>query len=271
MGREMGQRQRVELNSVREYERQRARTVFRMAAELNATLNYERVLDLALDLSAGALEEGTFEDDRLISGLLLFEDGKLFVVSARRLTTADRRVSLPGEDGVIGRALGKDEPRLSREPSRDPELQRLVSLHVCNVALVIPLSAGLESYGILLYAHPDGDYFNAERVELLQTIGNQAMIALQNARLYRDLEQEKERMTEIQEEARKKLARDLHDGPTQSIAAIAMRTNFARRLMERDPKAAADELFRVEDLARRTTKEIRHFSRNAPRKTDSPL
>ncbi len=66
-------------------------------------------------------------------------------------------------------------------------------------------------------------------------------------------------MTEIQEEARKKLARDLHDGPTQSIAAIAMRTNFARRLMERDPKAAADELFKVEDLARRTTKEIRHM------------
>ncbi len=85
------------------------------------------------------------------------------------------------------------------------------------------------------------------------------MIALQNARLYRDLELEKERMTEIQEEARRKLARDLHDGPTQSIAAIAMRTNFARRLMGRDPKAAADELFKVENLARRTTKEIRHM------------
>jgi len=38
------------------------------------------------------------------------------------------------------------------------------------------------------------------------------MIALQNARLYQDLGQEKERMMEIQEEARKKIARDLHDG-----------------------------------------------------------
>ena len=38
-----------------------------------------------------------------------------------------------------------------------------------------------------------------------------------------------------------------------------MRVNFARRLMESDPKAAADELFKVEDLARRTTKEIRHM------------
>jgi signal transduction histidine kinase len=96
-------------------------------------------------------------------------------------------------------------------------------------------------------------------VQFLEAIAHQAMVALQNARLYRDLEQEKERITEIQEEARKKLARDLHDGPTQSIAAIAMRVNFARRLMERDAKSASAELFKVEDLARRTTKEIRHM------------
>jgi signal transduction histidine kinase len=73
------------------------------------------------------------------------------------------------------------------------------------------------------------------------------------------LELEKERMMEIQDEARKKLARDLHDGPTQSIAAIAMRVNFARRLIEREPGSAGEELFKIEDLARRTTKEIRHM------------
>jgi signal transduction histidine kinase len=90
-------------------------------------------------------------------------------------------------------------------------------------------------------------------------ISNQAVVAIQNAKLYRDLEQEKERMLEIQEEARKKLARDLHDGPTQSVAALAMRVNFARRLMSRDAEAAANELVKIEDLARRTTKEIRHM------------
>jgi signal transduction histidine kinase len=35
--------------------------------------------------------------------------------------------------------------------------------------------------------------------------------------------------------------------------------NFARRLLERDPKATADELMKIEELARRTTKEIRHM------------
>jgi signal transduction histidine kinase len=85
------------------------------------------------------------------------------------------------------------------------------------------------------------------------------MIAIQNARLYQDLAEEKERMMEVQEEARKKLARDLHDGPTQSVVAIAMRVNLAKRMVERDTPAALAELTKIEDLARRTTKEIRHM------------
>jgi signal transduction histidine kinase len=38
-----------------------------------------------------------------------------------------------------------------------------------------------------------------------------------------------------------------------------MRANFVRRLLERDPKSAGEELFKMEDLARKTTKEIRHM------------
>ena len=66
-------------------------------------------------------------------------------------------------------------------------------------------------------------------------------------------------MLDAHEEARRKLARDLHDGPTQSVSAIAMRVNFARRLMEKDLGEAAEELYKIEDLARKTTKEIRHM------------
>jgi len=66
-------------------------------------------------------------------------------------------------------------------------------------------------------------------------------------------------MIEVQEEARKKLARDLHDGPTQSVSAIAMRLNLIRMMLTRAPEKVEDELIRAEDLARRTTKEIRHM------------
>jgi signal transduction histidine kinase len=132
-------------------------------------------------------------------------------------------------------------------------------LHNCKLVVCIPLVVGLEIYGVLIFAHAKDGFFTKDRIELLEAISHQAMIALQNARLYQDLEQEKERIGEIQEEARKKLARDLHDGPTQSIGAIAMRVNFARRLLTRDPEQAAGELFQIEELARRTTKEIRQM------------
>ncbi|NLF00421.1 MAG: sensor histidine kinase, partial [Anaerolineales bacterium] len=63
----------------------------------------------------------------------------------------------------------------------------------------------------------------------------------------------------VEEDARKKLARDLHDGPTQDIASIAMRVNTIRMLFDRDPSRVPDELVQVEQMARRTTTKIRHM------------
>jgi signal transduction histidine kinase len=122
----------------------------------------------------------------------------------------------------------------------------------------------MNAYGVVLFAHASHNFFTPERVETLQMLSNQAIIALQNASHYQDLAREKERIVQTQEEAQKKLARDLHDGPTQSVAAIAMRIEIARKMLEKSAKLegvkeAAEELTRIEDLARRTTQEIRHM------------
>ena len=242
----------------------RQRVLYNLVSELSATLNYQRVLDTALDLSATALSSSSTPANHLVSAALLFAESEtggphLRVESARRFTPADMRIELPGTAGLIGEAIDNGQSHLSKSLSKDPEIRRFVALRDCTSACCLPLRNGLDTYGVILFAHPSEDYFTPERQEILDIIGTQAAIAIQNARLYRDLELEKERMMEIQEEARKKLARDLHDGPTQSVAAIAMRINFARTLMERDREAAAEELLKVEDLARRTTQEIRHM------------
>lgn len=238
--------------------------IFNLISELTSSLNYQRVLDTALDLSASAITEHEEQADKLVGAVLLFskqDNGlpELQVGSARHFTPTDLRICLPGTAGLIGRSIDNGEPHLSKDPANDPELGRIIALRACQSAYSIPLRLNLDTYGVLLFAHPEPDFFTAERREILDIVGNQSVIAIQNARLYQDLEQEKERMMAIQEESRKKLARDLHDGPTQSVAAIAMRVNFARRLIERDAKAAADEMFKIEELARRTTKEIRHM------------
>ena len=230
-----------------------------MTSALTSTLNYERVLDMSLDAGMAALSPTGEPDNRMACALLLFETNELHIASSRGLSTSDQRAVFAASQGVLERVLTSGIPEVIAEPSHDPELQRLAALHTCRAAVCIPLALGMDVFGALVFAHPQSETFSADRLELLEAVSSQAIRALQNARLYRDLVQEKERITEIHEEARKKLARDLHDGPTQSISAIAMRVNFARRLMERDPRSAADELFKIEELARRTTKEIRQM------------
>jgi signal transduction histidine kinase len=219
------------------------------------------VLDSALDVGYSALNADSEEmgDDALVGAILLFHGGVLRTGSARRFTNSDLRVTFPGNEGILKRLFDEGEPLLTHDISFDPELGRVIALRNCTVGYFFPLRSGFNVYGAMLFAHPEEAYFTNDRKDLLDIIGRQAVIAIQNARLYQDLVEEKERMIEVHEEARKKLARDLHDGPTQSVAAMAMRINLARRMLTKDTKAAGDELARVEDLAHRTTKEIRHM------------
>ena len=240
---------------------ERMRAIYELTSALSSTLSYKRVLDSALDMSAAALNPDPEQlvSDPLVAMVMLFNSGKLRVGSARRLTSADMRVTFDAAEGVLKRALDEGEPLILTDIGYDPELGRVVALRTCTSGYCFPLRSGLNVYGALLFAHPNPDYFNSERRNLLDIIGRQAVIAIQNARLYQDLVEEKERMVEVHEEARKKLARDLHDGPTQSVAAMAMRLNITRRMMEKDINAASDEIVKLEELAHRTTKEIRHM------------
>jgi signal transduction histidine kinase len=252
----------AERNRLMESERMRA--IYELSSTLTATLSYRRVLDSALDLAYTALNpnpepEEPDQEERLVSAVFLFRDHQLRIGSARRFTNADLRVHFEGNEGILKKLLDGGDPILTTDIGYDPELGRVIALRACSSAYCIPLRSGFNVYGAMLFAHPDPNYFTRERRSLLDIIGRQAVIAVQNARLYQDLIEEKERMIEVQEEARKKLARDLHDGPTQSVAAMAMRINLARRIMAKDVDEATNELVKIEEMAHRTTKEIRHM------------
>ncbi len=245
----------------RRVENERLRAIYELTATLTATLSYSHVLEAALDLSVKALNpemEHAYEDP-LVSAVLLFSGNQLMVRSARRFTNSDMRLTFDAAEGVLSRTVSEAEPVLSKNIGYDPELSRVIALRTCTTSYTMPLRTGLTVYGVLLFAHSDPEYFTQERRDMINMIGRQAVIAIQNARLYQDLVEEKERMIEVQEEARKKLARDLHDGPTQSVSAIAMRINLIRMMLTKAPEKVEGELIRVEDLARRTTKEIRHM------------
>jgi signal transduction histidine kinase len=241
--------------------RERARAIFEMANTLSATLDHHRVLEEAQNIGMLNLRVELGPDVHLISAVLLFqgEDNKLRVVTSRGLTRADSVVAIPGRRGVLGLALQQGEPVFAGDAVRDPELRYFVAFQDSKSVLAIPLRAGFEVYGVMIFGCDRPDAFTDEHVELMTAIGTQSTLSLQNAVLYQNLRLEKEKIVDVEEDARKKLARDLHDGPTQSVAAIAMRVNYIRRLIEHQPQQALEELWKVEELARRTTKEIRHM------------
>jgi signal transduction histidine kinase len=238
---------------------ERTRAIYEVAYAMSSTLKYEKVLDAALE--AGYLGMNLSRTSGVIAGVFLFhaDDNLLHLVSARGFARTDSDRTLRGVDGMVGQALREVTPVFGGSVRSDPELGIFVGLQQARSVLVIPLCARFDNFGILLYASDRQNAFSRDQSDMLTAIGVHATIALQNALLYRELVEEKERIVKVDEEARKKLARDLHDGATQSIAAIAMRMSYIYKLLERSPNEVIAELKKVEDLARKTTKEIRHI------------
>jgi signal transduction histidine kinase len=241
--------------------RKHSRLTFELASTLSATLNYSKVLRAALEVAEKGMRELGQKDASQVAAVLLFTHSDLRVASSRHLSPRDRGVSFQGNEGAIGEALRSAEPVVVVDPVEDEALGKLISMHGCEQAIVVPLRAGFENFGVVIFGSSKTDLYNKDLENLLVAICNQAIVALQNAQLYQDLRQEKERIVAVEEDARKKLARNLHDGPTQSIASIAMQVNYVRQLIENEgnPNQVSEELEKVEDLARETTKQIRHM------------
>ncbi|MDY6877523.1 MAG: GAF domain-containing sensor histidine kinase [Chloroflexota bacterium] len=236
-----------------------SRAIFELASTLSATLNYNKVLQAVLEVGEAGMQDLGQPDSAHVSLVMLFSHNDLRIVASRHLPPRDQKTVFQGKSGVLAQALATAEAVVTDNPAADPELGQLVMMHSCRQAIVVPLRAGFENFGAVVFGSPHPGTYAEDHHDLLIAICNQAIVALQNAQLYQSLTEEKERIVAVEEDARKKLARNLHDGPTQSIAAIAMRLNYARLLLENDPQQTAEELVRAEELARRTTKEIRHM------------
>ena len=60
-----------------------------------------------------------------------------------------------------------------------------------------------------------------------------------------------------QEEERRRLSRDIHDGPAQLMANIVMRAEFCLKLMDVDQNRVRVELFEMQDMVRQCLKDVR--------------
>lgn len=229
-----------------------------MINTLSGTTNYQKVLDAALDISHLSLHGR--DKQRVVSVVLLFDSttNQLYVANARGLSHTDEARTLRGREGILAQALEDLVPVIGEDPTRDPELRQLGSLQGQRSVICVPLRARFDNYGLLLYASSNRNAFDEALIDALTAIGVQAAVALQNAVLYDSLMAEKERIIQMEADARKALVRDLHDIPTQTISAVAMRVRIIRRLLDTQPDEVPGELETLEGMALRATEEIRH-------------
>lgn len=102
-----------------------------------------------------------------------------------------------------------------------------------------------------------GERFDQDDKMLLDAFASQSAVSIRNAQLYQDLRDERDKLVAVEEDVRKRLARDLHDGPTQLVAAIQMNLQFVRLLLEKEPAKAYAEIGEVMQVAEQAMRQLR--------------
>ncbi|MEO1288877.1 MAG: GAF domain-containing sensor histidine kinase [Chloroflexota bacterium] len=238
--------------------RGRTSALAEMATRINASLQFDSILDASLDL--GRLSVRDTDSARVVSMALMVtsEDDELTIEAHRGLTHTDLHHTFAGKRGVIAKAMDTGEPIIYDGGKDDPELRVVRAFALVKSTLVIPLRANFETYGVLVFGSSARNAINENHYDTLTTIGVQATVALQNAVLYHNLREEKERILRIEENGRKALVRDLHDIPTQTVSAVAMHLSTIPTIMKRYPERVEDEVTNIREMALRATTELRH-------------
>lgn len=230
----------------------RAHAFYEMASTLSVTMSYQKVIENILQVCHRLLDFSI--------GVVLLSAGEedLQVAASAGLRVGDtaKRIHLVA-GGALSKSLTTANPALLEHLGRDPEISQIVALQRCRSGMCVPLRAGLRNYGVIVVGSINEGAYTPAHLSQLAALAHFATIAIQNAQLYQDLREERDKIIRAEENVRKELSRDLHDGPAQSLAAMAMSAEFIKRLLNEDPAKALEELDNLEKLARKTSWDVR--------------
>ncbi len=172
-----------------------------------------------------------------------------------------REFRMPADRGIAGWVAMHGIPQIVTDVDQDPRWYDMISREanfVTRSLVCVPMRMKNRIIGVIqLLNKRDSGSFNDQDVQLLQTLAAQASIAIENARLFRSLKQERDKLLTKEEEVRHAIARDLHDGPAQSLSAISMNIEFVKKLLVAMPERVAGELDILSDLVNKTAYDIR--------------
>ncbi len=158
---------------------------------------------------------------------------------------------------LCGLAVLNDEPVIVPDTQNDARVTRLSCRRFgFQSAACVPLRVKGRSIGVLTVHGRETYDFDSEDTALLVAVANQLATAIENARLYAEMEARVEALSQKLQhmavvEERERLGREIHDGLAQTLSLLSMQVGQARSLASRGDQegvvAELNEIGRVID------------------------
>jgi GAF domain-containing protein len=136
-------------------------------------------------------------------------------------------------DGVVGRAAASREPvvvpNILEERAYTPRMRQLLERHGFRASLAVPLLREDRIIGGLVVRRKSVGEFSPEVIALLETFATQSVLAIQNARLFREIEEKSRQIEAANRHKSEFLANMSHELRTPLNAVIG----FSEVLQER--------------------------------------
>ena len=163
-------------------------------------------------------------------------------------------------EGVAGEVMSTGRPVIVGDYQTYPSAIPAFAEAGLTSIVAVPIVSGDRVFGALsLVSTNRVKHFSDSDVAILTSIGRQAGIAIENARLYDRMRFYARQITRAQEDERRRIARELHDETVQMLVALSRRLESLATLPEPLPEAAVERLAALQKLIGTTLQGVRHF------------